>query len=113
MNQQNLKLPIRTEKVIDECDWSNFVSVIYGRPYRLQQQGECYPNGSNEYVDVPNDEDEEDWVNVNLNDWLAKDPNDTGIDWMREFYPSLHTIANDLHNKGLLEAGSYTIHISW
>ena len=33
--------------------------------------------------------------------------------WERNFYPELQTLANDLHNKGLLNAGSYTINIDW
>lgn len=31
--------------------------------------------------------------------------------WERNFYPDFQTVANDLHNKGLLKAGKYTIEI--
>ena len=27
--------------VVEESVWSNFVSTVYGRPYRLQQQDGC------------------------------------------------------------------------
>lgn len=33
--------------------------------------------------------------------------------WERNFYPNLQTLANDLHKKGLIEAGEYTINIDW
>jgi hypothetical protein len=33
--------------------------------------------------------------------------------WERNFYPNLQTIANDLHEKGLIEAGDYGINIDW
>lgn len=31
----------------------------------------------------------------------------------RNFYPNLQTLANDLHQKGLIEAGEYSIRIDW
>ncbi len=31
----------------------------------------------------------------------------------RNFYPDLHTIANDLYERGLIEAGEYVINIDW
>jgi len=31
----------------------------------------------------------------------------------RNFYPDLQTVANDLHKKGLIEAGEYSIEIDW
>ena len=31
----------------------------------------------------------------------------------RNFYPDLQTVANDLHKKGLIEAGEYIIEIDW
>ncbi len=33
--------------------------------------------------------------------------------WERNFYPNLQTLANDLHKKGLIEAGEYKIEIDW
>jgi len=33
--------------------------------------------------------------------------------WTCNFYPCLGTIANDLHKKGLLEAGEYMINVDW
>jgi hypothetical protein len=33
--------------------------------------------------------------------------------WERNFYPNLQTLANDLHEKGLIEAGDYAIEIDW
>lgn len=33
--------------------------------------------------------------------------------WERNFYPDIYTLANDLYNKGLIEAGDYVINIDW
>jgi hypothetical protein len=33
--------------------------------------------------------------------------------WDRNFYPNVQMVANDLHKKGLLEAGEYSIRIDW
>ena len=33
--------------------------------------------------------------------------------WERNFYPCLQSVANDLHKKGLIEAGDYSIEIDW
>lgn len=33
--------------------------------------------------------------------------------WERNFYPDVNMVANDLYEKGLLEAGEYLIRIDW
>jgi hypothetical protein len=33
--------------------------------------------------------------------------------WERNFYPDIQIVANDLHSKDLLEAGTYIIEIDW
>jgi hypothetical protein len=33
--------------------------------------------------------------------------------WERNFYPDTYTVANDLYDKGLIEAGDYIINIDW
>ena len=33
--------------------------------------------------------------------------------WERNFYPNINVLANDLYNKGLIEAGEYVIDIDW
>lgn len=33
--------------------------------------------------------------------------------WERNYYPCLQSVANDLHKKGLIEAGDYSIKIDW
>jgi len=33
--------------------------------------------------------------------------------WERNFYPDVEMIANDLHKRGILEAGEYVIDIDW
>lgn len=126
-------MKIRTEKVIEESEWSEFVAKTYGRPYNFQQQDGCQSRGvfhfkvpNNEYDDFENDTVPEEVngnkMGVSFAAWLARDPKAPILDggksfldiwWNRNFYPSFQMVANDLHTKGLLEAGEYTINIDW
>lgn len=130
------KLKIKTEKVIEESDWNDLVKETYGRPYNFQQQSGCQDRG-NFYLTVPDDAEdfENDVVPEEVNHeemgvlfkaWLERDPKqklnsedewdrEHGLSlwWERNFYPNIQMVANDLHEKGLLEAGDYTINIDW
>jgi hypothetical protein len=33
--------------------------------------------------------------------------------WERNFYPVIEMVGNDLHRKGLIKAGEYTIDVDW
>lgn len=126
----------RTEKVIDVGDWDNLVQSTYGRTYSFQQQDGCkerqrvkliIPDEAYDYEndtlpEVVNHED----MGVSFKAWLERDPeqqlNSTdewdrsyglGMWWERNFYPEVQMIANDLYEKGLIEAGDYTIDIDW
>jgi hypothetical protein len=132
-------MKIHTEKVIDCSQWDKFVTETYGRPYKFQQQEGCKPRGYFRFT-VPSESDESEMhdsipekingaiMGVKFAAWLARDPkqhlNDPeeerrtdqwGIDlwWDRNFYPNFQTLANDLHSKGLIDAGAYTIDIDW
>jgi len=133
-------MKIRTEQVIDVSEWDKLVEETYGRPYSFQQQDGCQPRG-NYRLTVPDkemdfDRDMNDSVpevvngpkmGVKFAAWLARDPKQPpngekgiredafGIElwWYRNFYPCIQTVANDLHAKGLLPAGKYTINIDW
>lgn len=131
-----MKLKIKTEKVIEESDWNDLVKETYGRPYNFQQQNGCQDRG-NFYLTVPDDaedfenDDVPEEVNheemgVSFKAWLERDPKqklnsedewdrEHGLSlwWERNFYPNIQMVANDLHEKGLLEAGDYTINIDW
>lgn len=133
------KLTLVTNPVVEAADWDRFVSAVYGRRYRLQQQDGCRPKGV-ERITVPepdyDDNDAHDQVpeivnhekrGVRLDKWLERDPKQPlsrgGVErteqwaidiwWDRNFYPELAAVANDLHAKGLLPAGEYTIIIDW
>lgn len=129
------KLQTRTETVIDVSDWDELVVKTYGRPYSFQQQDDCKPRGR-EYFTVPDEAQDYkndtipevvngDEMGVSFAAWLARDPKQKlpGKDdkdsfslelfWDRNFYPELQMVANDLHARGLLEAGDYTIDIDW
>lgn len=130
-----MKISVRTEQVIDVGDWDELVSKTYGRPYSFQQQDDCKERQRVQLIvpDNPNDF-ENDTVpeTVNHNEmgvsfaaWLARDPeqklNADDWDspsaipmwWERNFYPDVQMIANDLYDKGLLQAGEYVIDIDW
>ena len=119
---------------IEVQDWNNLVVSTYGRPYDLQQQ-----NGGMERqiinISIPS-EGEDDEMNdsipedvngckmgVKFQIWLNRDPKqpfanqkyewELNIFWERNFYPDLQTVAKDLYEKGLIEAGDYQINIDW
>lgn len=123
----------RTEKLIDDQDWDALVTETYGRPYSFQQQDGCKDRGlvhitiPEEGCDFENDTVPEivngDEMGVSFKAWLARDPktplkdrDDTfGLTlwWERNFYPDVQMIANDLYERGLIEAGDYMINIDW
>ena len=133
-------MKIRTEKVIDVSEWDALVEKTYERPYSFQQQDGCKDRGSFHFS-VPSEEAfdyENDTVpeivnhaemGVSFSAWLKRNPkaplkdevyaedrtDSFGIElwWHRNFYPSFDVVANDLHAKGLIEAGDYTIDIDW
>lgn len=127
-------MKIKNVKMIEESDWNELVTKTYNRPYDFQQQDGCKDRGiynltvpskeTNDFenVEVPevvNDEE----MGVSFAAWLARDPKKPLPDepedfylriwWWRNFYPSIEMVANDLHAKGLLKAGEYTINIDW
>jgi len=130
-----MKLKYSNKKIIEVQDWDELVETTYGRPYSFQQQNDCQPRGTRD-ITIPSDETyDEDLPNeipeivngekmgVKFEAWLARDPkqklkgdnNDFSLElfWARNFYPDLQTVANDLHAKGLIEAGDYVINIDW
>jgi len=129
-------MKIKTVKQISVQDWDNLVSTTYNRPYSFQQQDGCKERGV-EDISVPVKESwVEDFENteipfivngqemgVSFETWLNTTPEDTrkhfkedyqnSLFWDRNFYPHVSMIINDLHSKGLLEAGEYEIKIDW
>jgi hypothetical protein len=123
-------------KVIDCQDLDDLVVKTYERPYCFQQQDGCQSRGSVS-ITIPtewNDDFENDTIpevingermGVSFKAWLERDPkqplpgkDDQGswsldLFWTRNFYPGLQTVCNDLHAKGLIEAGDYEIKIDW
>ena len=126
-------MKIKTEKVIDVHEWDKLITETYGRPYCFQQQGGCKSRGifrlsvPDEAEDYEQDSVPEvvnhDEMGVSFAAWLARDPKAPladgrtdyalGLWWDRNFYPDVQMVANDLHEKGLLEAGDYVIEIDW
>lgn len=124
-------------KIVSLQDWDELVQKTYGRPYAFQQQYGCRSRGTytiNVPEKYPDDYENDtipevvngDEMGVSFKAWLARDPKQelkgrdlktfgSGIDifWERNFYPEISMLANDLHTKGLIEVGSYTINIDW
>ncbi len=132
---ESFNLKVKNIKMIEVRDWDNLVKETYNRPYNFQQQDGCQDRGTH-HITVPspysNDHEMNDSVpektngeemGVKFDAWLARDPKapvgdekqDWGIElfWERNFYPDIHTVANDLFKKGLIEAGDYVINIDW
>jgi hypothetical protein len=126
-------LKYKNKKTIEVSDWDELVEKTYGRPYSFQQQEGCKSRGTF-HITIPckYTEDEEmndsipeeingDDMGVKFKVWLERDPNAPFSDgtkniclfWERNFYPDVHTVANDLFEKGLIEAGDYVIDIDW
>jgi hypothetical protein len=131
-----MKLNATKKMVVDESDWSSFVSDVYKRPYCFQQQEGCKPRGVFEFsVPISNPYDnlnitvpETTYTNtegVSFKSWLERDPTlklkpkkDNDPDslemwWHRNFYPDVEILIDDLHKRGLLEEGEYLINIDW
>ncbi len=131
-------LEARTVKMVEVQDWDDLVEKTYGRTYKFQQQNGCQGRGTRE-ITIPDESEAYDYdgreivpeivngpqMGVSFAAWLARDPKQKleskgdedsfslGLWWRRNFYPDLQTVANDLHAKGLVEAGDYVINIDW
>jgi hypothetical protein len=120
-------------KQIDDSNLTKVVQKEYGKPYCFQQQDGCQPRGTRhmsgsgftydcEEFNSITEAIKEDAYGVSFEDWLAADPNDPIFGeevWEREMtfqrnvYPRLEYLINDIHAKGLIEAGEYQILIDW
>lgn len=129
-------LKVKNVQMIDVSDWDDLVQTTYGRIYNFQQQDGCKERGTfsltipSHAYDYENDTIPEevngDEMGVSFKAWLERDPkqkldtddewdreNGLSLFWERNFYPDIQMIANDLHKKGLIEAGKYVINIDW
>ena len=127
-----MSIPIKQINTITVQDFDELVRSTYNRPYSFQQQDGCKYRGlvaisvpadpedyeNNSVPEIVNHED----MGVSFSAWLARDPeqllphkdkSSTKLWWNRNFYPDVSMIINDLHSKGLLPAGDYSIHIDW
>lgn len=126
-------LKARSEQVIDVGDWDALVIETYQRPYNFQQQDGCkerqrvritIPDHDYDYENdtIPEEVNGEE-MGVSFKAWFERDPSQpipcekyayqSKLFWERNFYPDVQMIANDLHAKGLIEAGDYVIDIDW
>jgi hypothetical protein len=137
---QNFQIPFKKVNLISEADFSEFVTNTYGRPYKFQQQDGCRPRGVY-WFDVPINQPfnysntsipelvNGDEMGVSFEAWLNRDPQQRLNDgdewdqeypeyrielfWHRNFYPHIEMIVADLHNRDLIEDGTYVIEIDW
>ena len=127
-------MKVTKKMFIEVQDWDKLVKETYGKPYSFQQQYGCQERGifeitipSNDTLDHEMNDEIPEIINgeekgVKFEVWLKKNPKKNSqkwenwrIDtfWHRNFYPDVQTVANDLHSKGLIEAGDYVININW
>lgn len=127
-------IKISNKRIIEVRDWDDLVTKTYGRRYVFQQQVGCQDRGLVD-IKIPDESDNENMhdsipeiINgeemcVKFNKWLDRNPKqpikdqeynyELDLFWERNFYPELQAVANDLFEKGLIEAGEYTINIDW
>ena len=129
-------MKIKNVKMIEVGEWDKLVKNTYKRTYSFQQQDGCKDRGTFNLI-VPDEADDfendtipeivnHEKMGVSFKAWLSRDPKEPlkelkdrteqyTIDlwWKRNFYPNIQMIANDLHSKGLLDAGEYVINIDW
>lgn len=135
--KKRIMLTYTNKRIVEVSDWDDLVISTYGKPYNFQQQNGCQERGQVD-ISIPNTDWDDEFDNdsipelvngeemgVKFEAWLARDPKqglrgedgddefDIELFWERNFYPSLQTVANDLHKKGLIEAGDYIINIDW
>ena len=123
----------KSVKMIDVSDWDSLVQKTYGRIYSFQQQDGCKERGIFSFSVPDETEDFEkhtvpeevngEEMGVNFKAWRDRDPKqpikgqkydfELVLWWERNFYPDIQMVANDLHKRGLLEEGDYTINIDW
>lgn len=129
---------IKQVRMIECRDWDAVVTATYGRPYAFQQQEGCQGRGIRSLT-VPDDDCEEDMndsipeivngeeMGVKFSTWLVRNPlqllssednksqpyQRLELWWHRNFYPDIQSVANDLHSRGLIDAGEYVINIDW
>jgi hypothetical protein len=126
------KLVTNKVETISCSDLDALVTETYGRPYCFQQQDGCQGRGQRrvsiptegydfENNTVPEEVNHQE-MGVSFKEWLARDPkknlhgqSNFGLTlwWERNFYPSLDMVLDDLHKKGLVDAGEYSIIIDW
>lgn len=108
-----------------ESAFSKFVSETYGRPWRMQQQGEMLGQDTYSIIEVDGvssdgwDVGEE---QTQLDEWLAlpyPDPALRDEEWLqkmtfeREHGVSADVILWDLCRRGIIEPGKYLILVWW
>jgi hypothetical protein len=128
-----MKLKTKKTQVVQVQDWDDLVQETYGKIYSFQQQDDCKDRGTifinipSEPCDFENDTVPEvingEEMGVSFKAWLERDPNEWNgivshrsfiqLFWTRNFYPDVQMIANDLHARGLVDAGEYAIEIDW
>jgi hypothetical protein len=136
-------IKVNNVKMIETHDWDRLVLDTYGKPYCFQQQYGCQSRGvftltiPSEYTEDEYMNDEIPYkingseMGVKFKVWLDTTIEDINREfervngkpetyqdqnllfWYRNFYPDINTVADDLHKKGLIEAGDYVVNIDW
>jgi hypothetical protein len=138
MENQKPTLKLNKVTLIEENEFSDFVSEVYGRPYRYQQTEGCLEKGTvkfsvpyERYFKPDYKENVNDSGNINkpvrFREWLSRDPKEKppvglfngdsywyiSLFWNRHFYPYFGDLIDDLHKKGYVEEGEYILRIDW
>ena len=97
-------------------DISRVATEVYGRRFSvIDSWSRCDEGVSQDTLIRLTVPDVDDWRCPPVDRWLATEPPDA-TDWSAvrgEKLPSLQGVANDLHERGLMEAGDYVVHVWW
>lgn len=122
--QIQMKMEKAPDFVVWENDFSEFVALVYDRPFRLQQMW-MMSNGSYQEFDVVDELDDPVWITgyaqPQLDAWLAQwkamppyqDKWHKDMDAVRDQHIDLDVLTWDLRRRGLIPAGRYLMKIWW
>lgn len=121
MVKLELEYTVENFIVVDYSTLNDFVKLVTGLPWDLQQQGDMYHNGS--YLRVTVDGESEldfegpgDEYKLKLESWLSSDvPESYGeeLDFIRNCPIGPELMLHHLYTQELIPAGNYLILIDW
>lgn len=125
---------VSEDKTILHTDLNKLVTETFKKPYNFQQQDNCRAKQTISITvpiksptdfsnkKIPYDLNSEK-KGIAFENWLKNSPKKTkpkfdyswenSLFWLRNFYPHLDMVLNNLHEKKLIDSGTYNLIITW